>query len=168
MMVKRVLFISAAGMILIGLLLSCTFSGMSDLEFAKELMVESADATGLYEDPLASKSGGSAADTLEITIDLPAGNPPETGPYIVTFVFDNYTPSFAPNSLVSGTLVVEVLLDLDSENPNVALHFEGDLTVVGEHGGIYRYDADLTVDLSTGEYSYSEYIEIDGKVHKTG
>ena len=83
-------------------------------------------------------------------------------------MFDDYTPSFAPNSLVSGTLVVEIILDLDSENPSVALHFEGNLTVVGEHGGTYRYDADLTIDLSTGEYEYSEYIEIDGKVHKTG
>jgi len=165
---KRVLFITAAGVILIGLLMSCTLSGMSDVEFAKELMVESADATGLYEDPIASKSGGSSGDTLEITIDLPEGNPPETEPYIVTFVFDDYTPSFAPNSLVSGTLVVEIILDLDSENPSVALHFEGNLTVVGEHGGTYRYDADLTIDLSTGEYSYSEYIEINGKVHKTG
>ena len=167
-MVKRVLFLSAAGVFLIGLLMSCTMPGMSNVEFAKELMAESADATGLYEDPMASKSGGSSGDTIEITIDLPEGNSPKTGPYIATFVFDDYTPSFAPNSLVSGTLVVEIILDLDSENPSVALHFEGNLTVVGEHGGTYRYDADLTIDLSTGEYSYSDYIVIDGKVHKTG
>ena len=90
-MVKRVLFLSAAGVFLIGLLMSCTMPGMSDVEFAKELMAESAEATGLYEDPMASKSGGSTG-----------GEPP------------------------------------------------------------------IQIDLSTWEYSYSDYIVIDGKVHKTG
>lgn len=63
-------------------------------------------------------------------------------------------------------LTAEVTLDLD--NGLVTVVFDGDLIVVGEHGGTYDYDAELIIDLSTGEYAYSEYITIGGKVHKTG
>ena len=63
-------------------------------------------------------------------------------------------------------LTAEVTLDLD--NGLVTVVFDGDLEVVGEHGGNYDYAAELIIDLSTWEYTYSEYITIDGKVHKTG
>ena len=163
---KRILLLAAAGLILLGFLMSCTLSGMSDVEFAKELMRESADATGLYPEPVSGKSGSSGAAGLTFTISLPDGNPPETGPYIVTVGFDDYTPTFAPNSLVNGELTLEVTLDLDNEM--VTILFYGELVVVGEHGGTYEYDARLIIDLSTGEYKYAEDIMIDGDVHKTG
>jgi hypothetical protein len=57
---KKILVLSATGVILLGLLISCKLSGMSDVEFAKELMKVSADtmadATGLYPEPVTSKS----------------------------------------------------------------------------------------------------------------
>jgi hypothetical protein len=86
----------------------------------------------------------------------------------LTIIFADYTPGFASNSLVNGVLTASVRLDLDSETPTVTIVFEGDLVVTGEHAGEYFYDATLIIDLTTGEYTYSEYIIIDGKVHKTG
>jgi len=163
---KRIFFFAAAGLILLGFFMSCTLSGISDVEFAKELMKESAAATGLYPEPVSSKSGSSAGEGLTFTISLPDGNPPQTGPYIVTFTFDDYTPTCAPNSLVNGELTLEVTLDLDNEL--VTILFNGELVVVGEHAGTYEYDARLIIDLATGEYKYAEDIMIDGNVHKTG
>ena len=164
-MAKRILVSIAVVSALVGLLISCTLSGMSDVEFAKELMVESTDATGLYDTSAGSKSGGSTGEGLTIQIDLPDGNPPDTGPYIVTFTFDDFTPGFAPNSLVNGVLTATITLDLDNEL--VTIVFDGDLTVAGEHSGEYIYDAVLVIDLSTGEYTYSGDIVIDDKVYKT-
>ena len=162
-MVKRVLFLSAAGVFLIGLLMSCTMPGMSDLEFAKELMAESADATGLYEDPMASKSGGSTGGEPPIQIDpLPSG----PGPYSITFT--NFTPGFAPDSVVNGTVEVTISFDQYPDPQTLTIAFDGELIVVGEYAGTYLFSAELIVDLSTGEYSYSGDIVIDGKVHKTG
>jgi hypothetical protein len=167
-MSKRIFFLAAAGLALFALLMSCTIPGMSDVEFAKELMAESADATGLYEASGAGKSGGSTADTLTITIDLPTGNPPDTGPYMVTFTFNDYTPGFAPSSLVNGELTPEVSLDL--ENKLVTFSFDDNdvLIVTGENAGTYTFDVTLIIDLSTGQYTYSGEIVIDNKVYKTG
>jgi len=162
-MAKRILIFAAVVSALVGLLISCTLSGMSDVEFAKELMVESTDATGLYDTSAGSKSGGSTGEGLAIQIDPP---PLATGPYIVTFTFDDFTPSFAPNSLVNGVLTAAVTIDIDNEL--VTIVFDGDLTVAGEHSGEYIYGAVLVIDLSTGEYTYSGDIVIDDKVHKTG
>ena len=68
--------------------------------------------------------------------------------------------------MVNGTLTAKVTLDL--ENELVSILFEGDLMVAGENAGHYEYAATLIIDLSTGEYTYSGDITIDGKVHKTG
>ena len=165
-MAKRILIFTAVVLALVGLMISCTISGMSDVEFAKELMVESADATGLYDTSAGSKSGSPVGEGLTITIDLLDGNPEETGPYIVTLTFDDFTPGFAPNSLVNGVLTAVVTIEI--ENELVTIIFDGQLTVVGEHAGIYYFSANLIIDLSTGEYTYSGEITIDGKVHKTG
>jgi len=165
---RKILYFGAGGLILLGLLMSCTISGMSDVELAKELMKESADATGLYPEPVGSKTFSSKGAGLSITIDLPDGNPPETGPYTVTLTFDDYIPSFAPNSLVNGVLTATVWLDLEPSIRTVTIAFYGDLIVMGEHEGTYHFEAELIIDLSTGEYGYSEYITIDGKKYKTG
>lgn len=162
-MVKRVLFLSAAGVFLIGLLMSCSMPGMSDLEFAKELMAESADATGLYEDPMASKSGGSTGGEPPIQI-VPI--PPDPGPYSI--IFTNYTPGFAPDSVVNGTIEVTLSFDQYPDPKTLTIAFDGELTVVGEYAGTYYFTAEIIIDLSTGEYTYSGDIVIDGKVHKTG
>jgi hypothetical protein len=162
-MVKRVLVISAAGAVLIAFLMSCTTPGMSDVEFAKELMVGSAYDTELYDDSPAGKSGGSTGGESSIQIDP---IPPDPGPYSITFT--NYTPGFAPNSVVNGTVEVTLSFDQFPDPQTLIIAFEGELFVKGEHAGTYIFDAELIIDLSTGEYSYSGDITIDNKVHKTG
>jgi hypothetical protein len=168
---KKAFFMAGAGLILLAFLMSCTLSGPSEVEFAKDLMKESADTTadttGLYDKPVIGKTGTPTGDALTIDIHLPPGNPPETGPYIVTLTFDDYIPACAPNSIVRGVLVATVTLDLDGEPPTVTIVFDGDLIVFGEHSGDYYYDAVLIIDLSTGEYTYSGDIVIDDKVYKT-
>jgi hypothetical protein len=163
MMVKRVLFISAAGAILIALLMSCTTPGMSDVEFAKELMVGSAEDTGLYDDSMTSKSDGSTGGEPPIQIEP---IPPDPGLYSITFT--NYTPGFAPNSVVNGTVVVTLSFDQYPDPQTLTIAFDGELFVKGEHAGTYIFDAELIIDLSTGEYTYSGDITIDNKVYKTG
>lgn len=68
--------------------------------------------------------------------------------------------------MVNDVQTASVWLDLESENPTVTVIFYGDLVVTGEHKGTYLYDAKLIIDLSTGEYKYSEEITIDGRVHR--
>jgi len=162
-MSKKVLFLAAAGLTLLAFLISCTVPGMSDVEFAKELMVESADATGLYEASAGSKSDGSTGVEPSIQI-VPA--PPDPGRYSI--VFTNFTPGFAPNSVVNGTVEVTLAFDQVPEPQTLTVAFDGELTVEGEHAGTYIFQAELIIDLSTGEYTYSGDIIIDNKVYKTG
>jgi hypothetical protein len=70
--------------------------------------------------------------------------------------------------LIDDVQTASVWLDLESENPTVTVIFYGDLVVTGEHKGTFLYDAKLIIDLSTGEYAYSEETMISGRVHKTG
>jgi hypothetical protein len=163
---KNVLFVTAAGLVMLALLISCTLSGTSDLEFAKELMRESAGATGVYSDPMASKSGGSTAEGLTITVEPRDPGAPATEPYVITITFDDYTPRFAPNSLVNGVLTAEITIEPDPDNPSVSICFLGNLTVEWEHAGSYDFEATLTIELSTEEYMYSGDITINGKVYK--
>ena len=48
---KTILLAAAISLILLGFLMSCELSGMSDVEFAKALMEEASDSTGLYSPP---------------------------------------------------------------------------------------------------------------------
>jgi hypothetical protein len=168
---KRVVFATAAGVILIGFLMSCTFSGISDVEFAKELVKESSEATKEatteFTEPVKDNPDSSPGEQYPIQIVLPEDNPPIPGPYQI--IFTNFTPAFAPNSLVSGELELTITLSSDPYNPTVTLQFEGELIVTGEHEGTYSIDVSLVVDLSTWEYTYSYYIiTIDGREYKSG
>jgi len=161
-MKKSILVTIGITLFLLGFLMSCDLSGMSDVEFAKALMEESADSTGLYSAP--SKSAGFGDDGLTITIDPVPDNPPLNGPFEVTFTFTNYTPPFAPNSIVNGSLTADIIYDPDAQTVTIA--FEGNLTVVGEHAGEYLYSAQLIIDLATGEYEYSGTVRIRDTVHE--
>ncbi len=159
---KTLLLAAAISLILLGFLMSCELSGMSDVEFAKALMEGSADSTELYS--AQSKSGGPADDGLSISILPLSVEPP--GPYIyeVTFTFTDYTPSFAPNSIVNGSLTADVTIDTDADTVTIA--FYGTLTVDGEHAGEYIYTAQLIIYLNTGEYEYSGQVRIRDTVHE--
>jgi hypothetical protein len=155
---KTILLAAAISLILLGFLMSCELSGMSDVEFAKALMEEASDSTGLYSPP--GKSAGSGDSGLVITIP---DNPPLDGPFDVLLTFTDYTPPFAPNSIVNGSLTAYVAID--TINQTVTIDFDGSLTVVGEHAGEYLYTAQLVIDLATGEYEYSGEVRIGGTVH---
>jgi hypothetical protein len=160
--VKKTIFVAIGlSLILLGFLTSCNLSGMSDVEFAKALMEESADSTGLYSAP--SKSAGLGDDGLSISIVPISVEPP--GPYIyqVTFTFTDYTPTFASNSIVDGSLTADITIDMDAET--VTVDFSGTLSVNGEHAGEYIYTAQLIIYLATGEYEYSGKITTGGTVH---
>lgn len=167
---KSKLLLAAAAPILLGLLMSCTEPGISDVEFATALMEEVAntagDETGLYPTP--SKSAG-PGDGITITFDPWEVDPPEGGVYNLglTITFDDYIPTFAPNSLVSGELTALLAVDIiDPENPVITIVFTGALVVTGEHAGTYDYNATLIIYLATGEYDYSGSVKIGGTVHE--
>jgi hypothetical protein len=148
---------------LLALLLSCTLSGMSDIEFAKALIKETADTTGVY--PTQGKSAGPGDSGISFTINPIPEDPPLNGPFDVTFSFSDFSPSFAPNSTVSGEIVATITYDPNPDNPSVTVEFQGTLTVDGEHAGSYRFEATLYIDLVTGEYEYSGTVTIRETVH---
>ena len=162
---KSKLLYAAAVLILLGLLMSCTEPGISDVEFATALMEETANAagdeTGLYTTP--SKSAG-LGDGITITVDSWEENPPEVYTLGLTITFDDYTPPFEPNSTVSGAL--QALLTYDHVVRIVTIAFSSTLVVEGEHAGTYDYNATLTIDLATGEYEYSGSVKIGDTVHE--
>jgi hypothetical protein len=158
---KTLLLAAAVSLILLGFLMSCELSGVSDVEFAKALMEEASDSTELYSPP--SKSLGPGDDGLTITVVPVPENPPLNGPFVVTFTFTDYTPTFAPNSIVNGSLTAYVALDTGLQT--VTIDFDGPLTVVGEHAGEYLYTAQLIIYLATEEYEYSGKVRIGGTVH---
>jgi hypothetical protein len=152
--------------ILIGFLMSCMFSATSDVELAEELVKESSEvtkqATAEFKEPVEDKPCSSPGEQYPIQILLPEDNPPIPGPYQI--IFTNFTPAFAPNSLVNGELEATITFGSDPENPTLTLRFEGELIVTGEHEGTYSIDASRIADLSTWEYTYSYYIiTIDGR-----
>jgi hypothetical protein len=157
---KKLLFGSVIGLSLLGLLMSCTLSGMSDVEFARALTEESADATNLY--PEQSKTVP-ADDGLVILIQSTGEDPTGVYNYEVTFSFSNYTPPFAPDSIVEGELTGTVAFDAVQEVVTVV--FEGHLTVQGEHAGDYYFDSTLVIYLATGEYEYDGSVKIGDTVH---
>jgi len=159
---KTILLATAVSLILLGFLMSCELSGMSDVEFAKALMEESADSTELYT--AQSKSVGPGDSGLTITIDPLPGDPPLNGPFVVTFTFTDYTPSFAPNSIVNGILTADITVDTGAETVTIA--FYGTLTVDGEYAGEYIYTAQLIIYLASGEYEYSGQVRIRDTVHE--
>jgi hypothetical protein len=163
--IKRFWYLATSGLILLAFLMSCTFSGMSDLEFAKGLMKDSTDPMGLSDDYTKSKSSGSPGGDDPIQIDPDPKIPPDEGQYWI--IFTNYTPGFAPNSVVNGTVEVTLSYNLISEPQTATLYFVGDLTVSGEHEGIYQFKATLIID-SNGDYTYSGEITIDGTKHQIG
>jgi hypothetical protein len=157
---KTIILGSAVVLILLTALLSCSMPGMSDVEFAKGLMKESSDSSGLYTPP--GKSAGPAGLTIVPVsyIEDPAG----VHNYELTLVFDHYVPDFAPNSDVSGDLTVNVVYD--ENNETVTIVVSDTLTVAGEHKGVYRFNnTTLTIDLVTGEYEYSGTVTIVDTVH---
>lgn len=166
---KSKLLLAAAALILLGLLMSCTEPGISDVEFATALMEEVAntagDETSLYPTP--SKSAGPGDDGIGFDfVDL-GEDPPEVYNYELTITFDDYIPTFAPNSLVSGELTALIAVDLiDPENPVITIVFIGALVVTGEHAGNYDYNATLVIYLATGEYEYSGWVKIGSTVHE--
>ena len=54
---KTILLAAAISLVLLGFLMSCELSGMSDVEFAKALMDESGDSTELYSEQI-RRTGG--------------------------------------------------------------------------------------------------------------
>ena len=159
---KTILLAAAISLVLLGFLMSCELSGMSDVEFAKALMDESGDSTELYS--AQSKSGGPADDGLTWDIVSYLEDPVGIHNWEITFTFTDYTPSFAPNSIVNGSLTADVTIDTDAETVTIA--FYGTLTVDGEHAGEYIYTAQLIIYLNTGEYEYSGQVRIGSTVHE--
>jgi len=159
---KTLLLAAAISLILLGFLMSCELSGMSDVEFAKALMEGSADSTELYSPP--SKSFGSGDNGLTWDIVAYLEDPVGTHNWEILFTFTDYTPSFAPNSIVNGSLTADVTIDTDADTVTIA--FYGTLTVDGEHAGEYIYTAQLIIYLNTGEYEYSGQVRIRDTVHE--
>jgi hypothetical protein len=160
---KTILLAAAISLILLVFLMSCELSGMSDVEFAKALMEGSADSTELYSPP--SKSFGSGDNGLIWDIVAYSEDPVGTYNWEILFTFTDYTPPFAPNSIVTGSLTAYVAIDTDEQT--VTIDFDGGpLTVVGEHAGDYLYTAQLVIDLATGEYEYSGQVRIRDTVHE--
>ena len=170
-MEKKILFVPIVLLALAALPIACTLEGTSEVEFAKELMKESAEATkdasGLEPQSEASKDSFTVGEGL--TIEWPQEAPPEGEPYRITLTFEHYVPECAPSSTVNGALTADVWFVWVEEPAGwtLTIHFQGDLTVTGEHAGHYRYDAHLTVEPS-GEYSNSGELTIDGTVYQTG
>ena len=158
---RTILLAAAVSLILLGFLISWDLSGISDVEFAKALMEESADSTGLYSAP--SKSALPDDDGLSWDIVSYFEDPVRTHNWEITFTFTDYTPPFAPNSIVNGTLTTEITFDTDAQT--VIVTFNGSLIVTGEHEGDYIYTAQLIIYLDTGQYDYSGKITIGGAVH---
>jgi hypothetical protein len=157
---KTMLLAAVVSLILLGFFMSCELSGTSDVEFAKALLEESSDSTGLYSPP--GKSAG-PGDGLSFSIVPLSIEPP--GPYIyeVTLTFTDYTPLFASNSIVNGILTAYIAIDTDAQT--VTIDFDGSIVVTGEHAGEYLYSAQLIIHLDTGEYEYSGKVTIGGTVH---
>ena len=158
---RKTILLAAVSLILLGFLMSCEQSGISDVEFAKALMEETSDSTNLYTPP--SKSVGPGDNGLSWEIVSYQEDPGGTYNWEITFTFTDYTPTFAPNSIVNGSLTAYIALD--TINQIVTIDFDGPLTVVGEHAGDYLYTARLVIDLATGEYEYSGEVRIGGTVH---
>jgi hypothetical protein len=158
---KTLLLAAAVSLILLGFLMSCELSGMSDVEFAKALMEEASDSTGLYSPP--GKSAVPDDDGLSWDIVSYLQDPVGTHNWEITFTFTDFTPPFALNSIVNGSLTAYVVYDTNAQT--VTIDFDGSLTVVGEHAGEYLYTARLVIDLATGEYDYSGEVRIGGTVH---
>jgi hypothetical protein len=157
---KTIILGSAAVLILLTSLLSCSMPGISDVEFAKGLMKESADATDLYTPPGKSALPAGFSIVPVSYLEDPAG----VHNYELILVFDNFVPNFAPNSSVSGELTVSIVYD--ENNETVTIVVSETLTVAGEHEGVYRFNnATLTIDLVTGEYEYSGTVTIRDTVH---
>ncbi len=159
---KTLLLATVGSLILLVFLMSCELSGMSDVEFAKALMEGSADSTELYSPP--SKSFGSGENGLTWDIVSYSEDPEGTYNWEIIFTFTDYTPPFAPNSIVNGSLTAYVAIDTDEQI--VTIDFDGSLAVVGEHAGDYLYTAQLVIDLATGEYEYSGQVRIGDTVHE--
>lgn len=157
---KTIILGSAAALILFGMLMSCAMPGISDVEFAKELMKESADYTNTYTPP--GKSAGSGGLTIDLVSHIQ--EPPGVHNFELILIFDEYVPSFASNSSVSGELAVSIVYNENDQTVTIVV--SETLNVEGEHEGLYRFnDATLTIDLVTGEYEYSGSVTIRDTIH---
>ncbi|MBN1837592.1 MAG: hypothetical protein JW820_17175 [Spirochaetales bacterium] len=169
---RNALIAGAALLLAAALFSGCELGYQDEVELAKAVMqsVEGSSPTYSYK---STSVRGEALPTppsgLLIVVDsidpLP---PPEDGNWTITLeaTLTDFVPPGHEGSVASGTLTSTLVISFAKGTPTtLTMSFDGEMEVTGECAGTYLFEAVLTYDFATGEYSYSGTIRIDEDVY---